>query len=198
MINRNNLTEKFIAKALKIDDYMSIIMDVQSVNVAIDKYYMTCFDRFYVVRRGLDWRTCYFEYFNSNKTRDDITFKEIITHMYKLTGNIEASFSSKMLATINPNMPIWDQYVLNKLKLKLVGKTKEEKLTNAIVLYDKIILWYKNFKNTEEYNECIEWFNTNLPSYSKINDVKKIDFILWGVGEWNSKNDDKYLGDYHV
>ena len=37
---------------------------------------------------------------------------------------IEASFSSKMLATINADMPIWDRYVVQNLCLDLKGKTK--------------------------------------------------------------------------
>ena len=46
--------------------------------------------------------------------------------MYEATGNIEASFSSKMLATINTDMPIWDCYVVQNLCLNMKGKTKED------------------------------------------------------------------------
>ena len=35
--------------------------------------------------------------------------------LYVETGNIEASFSSKMIATIDSDKPIWDQYVLQNM-----------------------------------------------------------------------------------
>ena len=37
---------------------------------------------------------------------------DVIGSLYVEAGNVEASFSSKMIATIDPEKPIWDQYVL--------------------------------------------------------------------------------------
>ena len=67
------------------------------------------------------------------------TFETIIRTLYRETGNVEASFSSKMLATINADMPVWDRYVVNNLCLNPKGKTKEEQLQCAIDLYDQMI-----------------------------------------------------------
>ena len=66
---------------------------------------------------------------------------------------IEASFSSKMLATIDPSKPIWDQYVLKNLGLQLKGKDAESKLKNAIDLYSKIEDWYNSYLNSSEIVE---------------------------------------------
>lgn len=53
---------------------------------------------FYIVRRNESWRKSYYEYFESVKNGKQ-TFENIITYLYESTGNIELSFSSKMLAT---------------------------------------------------------------------------------------------------
>jgi hypothetical protein len=95
------------------------------------------------VRRGRDWRTDYFSLFQEKKNIAP-SFEEIITELYKKTGNFEASFSSKMIATLNDGMPIWDQYILGNLGLKLNGH-KEEKLKNAIALYEDICNWYTSY-----------------------------------------------------
>ena len=84
-----------------------------------------------------------------------------------------------MLATIDASKPIWDQYVLQNLGLALTGKTKEEKLQNAVLLYDKIIEWYEEYFKTEEAHENIKVFNQLLPDYAWISDTKKIDCLLW-------------------
>lgn len=101
--------------------------------------------------------------------------------MYEATGNIEASFSSKMLATINADMPIWDRYVVQNLCLNMKGKTKEEQLRCAINLYDQMISWYDGFLQTENGRECISEFDRILPGYVWMSDVKKIDFYLWSI-----------------
>ena len=77
--------------------------------------------------------------------------------MYKETGNIEASFSSKMIATVGADMPIWDRYVMQNLCLELKGKTKEDQL------------------------DCIIEFDKTLPGYAWMSEVKKIDFYLWSI-----------------
>lgn len=66
---------------------------------------------------------------------------------YTLT---EPSFSSKMLATILPEKPIWDRYVVQNLNMQLTGATKEEKLKNAIMLYADMEKWYADFLETEK------------------------------------------------
>ena len=101
--------------------------------------------------------------------------------MYEATGNIEASFSSKMLAMINPEMPIWDRYVVQNLCLNMKGKTKEVQLKCAINLYDQMISWYDGFLQTENGRECISEFDRILPGYVWMSDVKKIDFYLWSI-----------------
>ena len=79
-----------------------------------------------------------------------------------------------MLATIIPEKPIWDRYVVQNLNMQLTGTTKEEKLKNAIMLY-------ADFLETEKGKECISEFDQVLPDYKGISKIKKIDSILWSI-----------------
>lgn len=47
-----------------------------------------------------------------------------------------------MLATLLTEKPIWDQYVVQNLNMKLTGATKKEKLKNAVILYGDTEKWY--------------------------------------------------------
>ena len=107
--------------------------------------------------------------------------------LYVETGNIEASFSSKMIATIAPNKPIWDQYVLQNLGLELKGKNSRERVENAILIYDRIETWYRDYLATEEARRNIVEFDRWLPSYSWIPEIKKIDYLLWSRREDKSE-----------
>ena len=86
-----------------------------------------------------------------------------------------------MLATIFPEKPIWDQYVVQNLNMELVGSNKQERLNNAITLYADIEKWYADFLQTPKAKECIVAFDSVMPDYKHISSIKKIDSILWSI-----------------
>lgn len=180
-IDTENLVQNLVSKALNIKDYEKIIKIFDKKDISLDGDFQKTFNGFYRVRRNDNWRKSYYAYFENNKLRKDITFEEILYHLYDVTGQIEHSFSSKMLATINPDMPIWDVYVLNHIGLELSGKTKEEQLKNRVELYNEIILWYDNFLKTGEAHQTISLFDSIMPNYKWLTPIKKIDYIIWGV-----------------
>ena len=179
-IDAKEVLEKRLASSMGLDKYSRIMRDFNKVNVSSDKDFQREFNGFYIVRRNAEWRNIYYDLFEKMKTEEAI-FSKIITHLFEKTGNIEASFSSKMLATIYPDRPIWDQYVIRNLNLKLTGKSKQETLNNAIKLYSDIENWYHNFLLTDDAKECIAVFNSALPKYNWVSDLKKVDFFLWSI-----------------
>lgn len=176
----NKIFQERLAASMGLDKYRFILERVKKTDLSIDADFQRIFNGFYVVRRNEAWRKFYYEHFENVKN-DSPTFESILTHLYKCTGNIEPSFSSKMLATIFPDKPIWDRYVVQNLNLKLTGTTKEERLKNAIALYADIEKWYEEFLQTEKAKECIEAFDRVMPDYKCISSIKKIDSILWSI-----------------
>ncbi len=76
-----------------------------------------------------------------------------------------------MLATTDPSKPIWDQYVLQNLGLELTGKTQEQKLSNAIIVYSQIEAWYADCLLTSEAQANIKEFDRLLPQYAWISET---------------------------
>ena len=137
------------------------------------------FTVFYRGRRNDEWRKKYFQLMTDFEEKKDPIFGEVLLRIYQATGQIEPSFGSKMLATINNNMPIWDSHILKALNFKLKGKTPELKMSNAVVLYDQICCWYNNFLQNETAAEWIETFDKTFTDFTKISSTKKKNFILW-------------------
>lgn len=173
MINASEIMRAQLARSLGLDKYAEIMRgDPASPS------FQRVFNGYYCIRRNEEWRNSYYVLFLRART-EGFDFSQIITALFLATGNVEASFSSKMLATIDPAKPIWDQYVLQNLGLELTGKTQEEKLKNAIFLYGAIEKWYLDYLTTAEARENLEAFDLLLPDYKWISDVKKIDCLLW-------------------
>ena len=176
----NKVFQERLALSMGLDKYQFIMEQAKKADVSTDADFQRTFNGFYRVRRNEAWRKVYYEYFESIKGGMP-TFASILTHLYEYTGKIEPSFSSKMLATIFPDKPIWDPHVVQNLNMALVGATTPERLKNAIALYADMEKWYANFLQTEKAKECIEAFDCVMPDYKHISSIKKIDSILWSI-----------------
>ena len=177
-LSAEKLLEEQLARSMGLDKYADIMDAARGKDVSSDTAFQHAFNAFYRVRRNAEWRGCYYRLFERAK-QHHFSFADVIGSLYVETGNVEASFSSKLIATIDPEKPIWDQYVLQNLGLELKGKNPRERISNAVEIYHRIENWYAEYLKTDEAQENIAEFDRHLPSYAWITDVKKIDYLLW-------------------
>ena len=183
-MNFEKAIENLKRRSQDIQHYVNIIDKVNAVDVSSNVEFQKEFNHFYKIRRNSEWRYAYYTLFEEYKKREKVTFDEVINDLFRETGKVEPSFASKMLASINPNMPIWDSKVLARIGIISSKKKGEEKVKETIRLYGDIVSWYENLiSNTEEKNRYIENFDLAFPQFRGISDVKKIDFILWAAKE---------------
>lgn len=133
------------------------------------------FWRINTARNEQQWHKVYYAYFEEVKNKKDLSFDEILFYLKEHIGSLECVFSSKMLATINTDKPIWDNCVKNSLNLP----DSKKNFDRAVEIYSKIEEWYKNFLPTQECDEWISVFDSFYPDYKDISKTKKVDFILW-------------------
>lgn len=182
IIDAKTTLEKVLAESLGLPEYEYIMKNVCQTDVSGNADFQRKFNHFYKIRRNQEWRRKYYQIFEKNKAeKDEVTFENILCNIYVFTDTIEASFASKMLATLNPDKPIWDSRVLNFLGLKPTGKSDSNRQDSTIEIYGKIEEWYRKYLSTAEAEENIRIFDEMLPGYSWISNVKKIDYIIWGL-----------------
>ena len=176
--------KKAIIDGIGLDKYLFIMNKLDKCLVDEDDEFQKCFDTFYRVRRDKKWRNTFYSYFQKAKERrKELYFDEIIDYMYyKIKPHsVEASFCSKMLATLNPNMPIIDHFILKRLDLEIKGN-KEEKLRDAKRVYKEIIKKEKELLEDKKYKKMIKDFKLYFNEYD-LSDIKILDFILWREGK---------------
>ena len=157
--------------------YQWIMRRVSETDVSSDAEFQKFYNGFYRMRqRPTDFYKTYFAFLEQNKDNSDLTFEEILPHLYEKTGSIHASFSSKLLATVNPDMPIWDKFVLQNLGLRTPYYYEKDRIQKTVQLYQRICDWYES----EQATEKLQVFNELFPNVD-ISNVKKIDFILWAT-----------------
>ncbi len=175
-INPDREIGAWIERYLGLEHYAEIMKRVRETDVSKDADFQRVFNGFYKVRRNEEWRKCYYQLFEKMKT-EYATFEDILDSLYESTGRIEASFASKMLATLHPNQPIWDKYVIHNLELEV----SEKSLDVAVDVYEKMVEWYGQYIRSLNGQQCIKKFGEILPGYAWISDVKKVDYFLWGL-----------------
>ena len=160
-----------------LEKYNWIMKRIREVDVSTDAEFQKFYNGFYRMRqRPATFYASYYAYLEQHKHNRDLTFEDVVTYLYQETGSIHASFSSKLLATVNPDMPIWDKFVLQNLGLRAPYYYEEDRIQKTVQLYQRICDWYESSEATEKLNE----FNRLFPGV-EISNVKKIDFILWAT-----------------
>lgn len=162
-----------------VEKYLWIMETVKKVNVQKNKEFQRKFNGFYRIRQRseLFYKVLYF-YLEKNKNKK-ISFEETLDFLLKKTNHFEPSFSSKIMATVNPVFPIWDSEVLKRLELSRPNdNNKKIKFEKIVKVYEDIINWYGVFLKTKEAKNMIKEFNKKI-GLLNITDIKKIDFILW-------------------
>lgn len=122
-----------------IEKYRWIMKRIHEVDISRDAEFQRFFNGFYRMRqRPAGFYTSYYAYLEQNKYNKELTFEDIVTYLYHETGSVHASFSSKLLATVNPDMPIWDKFVLQNLGLRAPYCHEKDRLQKTVQLYQRI------------------------------------------------------------
>ena len=183
--NISNLPEakrvfsKSLEQSMGLATYQYILDSFNKTDLRKDTNFQIKFNGFFKVRRNQNWRNNYYQIFENQKTLHNVSFKSILFEIYKLNGQIEPSFSSKILSIIDPSKPVWDSYVLKNLKIKTKAKNKQEKLNESVYIYKKLYETILYLQKTEWGKEAIKSFDEFFPNYTHFNEVKKLDYILW-------------------
>ena len=97
--------------AKPIRQYAWIVAEVHRRDVSSDAELQRRFNHFWRVRKNAAWRSAFYDLFEASKA-DGIDFQAALRRLHDRTGTVEASFSSKLVATLDPGRPVIDAFVL--------------------------------------------------------------------------------------
>lgn len=173
-----------------ISKYLRLMQALYAVDVSQDSQFQTLYKGFYRVRQKPHaWYAVYFGLMEQCKGRQH-DFSSILHQLRDQIGNnaYEPSFSSKLVATLDPWRPVWDEHVLQNTGHTPPSYTSPSKHSDAVEAYMSIIDWYEQFMRSEEARCWVSIFNEQIAEYYKITDIKKVDFILWQLRDEESAN----------
>lgn len=171
-----------INKARKgIAQYLEIMDLLRHVDVSRDRNFQRKYNAFYRVRqRPKEWYELYFSHMESGKANPP-SFDSTIDYIFTVLGRYEPSFSSKLVATLDPHQPVWDEFILRHTNQKPPLYGTKNRVERAKVVYRNIQRWYEQYLPTEEARRVIELFDREVKDHERVTDLKKVDFVLWQI-----------------
>jgi hypothetical protein len=114
-------------------------------------------------------------------SNEDVLDCHFILRKLQLIGNKkELSFTSKVLATVDPKLPIWDSKVRKRVN-EIGGlnlKQSYSSIEDCVEAYNSMVKWYRKFMKTPKAKAMVKKFDAHFPD-EKITSIKKVDFMLW-------------------
>lgn len=162
-----------------IRKYLALMDMFGTVDVADNRTFQRAYNGFYRVKQRTPlWYETYYRFMEKGKGLAP-TFSDTLDHLHQATGRYEPSFASKLVATLNPDRPVWDAHVLRNLGAKAPAYYSRTKIHDAKNCYAEIDNWYQSFLASAEGAEWLGLFDERVPQHDKLTNIKKLDFILW-------------------
>jgi hypothetical protein len=152
-------------------------------NVSSSDEFQKLYLNFYGMNRAGMSSACKKEYFkllDKAALNKEIEFKYILQRLYAESGKKHFSFTTKLLATANSNLPVWDKKVREYLNFQysLKFKASFKDIESCEQEYKRYCEWFKDFLKKDEAAKLIAVFDKKIPN-AKITKMKKIDLMFW-------------------
>lgn len=169
-------------KASELSRYDELERSLPRTKVDADRGFQRTFKGYYRVRgRGPEWCTCFFSVLEREKRNRAVAFRNVLEEGYRGTGRVERAFSSKLVATIRPELPVCDKYVCENLGLAIPGgyEPAERRVDRLVGLYDDLCRQVADLVKSAAFAELRKHFDSRHRDYSHLTDTKKLDLLLW-------------------
>ncbi len=160
-----------------LDAYLWLQQQRDLRDLRTDREFRRRFNAFYRVRRGLVWQGQFYELLERNKT-ERLSFGQVLDVLYRASGRYEASFASKLTATIDPNLPVIDSIVLQNVQLRLPAYDSAHRATAIEGVYSRLVTMFADFLTTSTGRLLVAQFRETYPN-AAISTTKMLDLVLW-------------------
>lgn len=162
-----------------LQKYTWLQTHLESRVVSVDRDYQRRFAGFYRVRRGAPWRQAFFQLLEMYKGKQ-LAFSDALKLLNDTTGRVEASFASKLVATIDPHQPVIDSVVLDNVGLRLPSQSASNRLERIVEVHSELASWYREQLGSTAGAKVVGLFREAYPD-AQVTDTKALDLVLWQI-----------------
>jgi hypothetical protein len=141
-----------------------------------DIEFQTKFNGYYRVRRSAKWRAAFYALMTeARECHPD--FVSVLRDLHKLTGRVEPSFASKLVATVDSQFPVIDSVILSNLNLKLPYRDIPDRTQKINDFYIGLCEIFDRYLLSEPGKTVVSEFRSKFP-LANISPTKMLDLVL--------------------
>lgn len=129
------------------------------------------------VRRNAAWRSTYYDLLARAKA-EPLDFEVALRALHDATYRIEASFASKLVATLDPSRPVLDALLLRYLDLRLPYPYQHDRIGRTLDVYRRVTDGIQAIVRSDAMPTIRAAFAQRYP-HADLSDAKMVDFVLW-------------------
>ena len=119
------------------------------------------------------------------KDNSSVQFDKTLNELFDEVQRVEMSYVSKLVATINPDRPVFDAHVGTCLNLP--GNkpywNPSKKLCHSARTYRRLMEIVDELIQQGTFVELRNSFDREFPEFSHFTDTKKLDLSMWRYGD---------------
>ncbi|KAF2518847.1 hypothetical protein E0W68_06215 [Flavobacterium salilacus subsp. salilacus] len=173
-----------------------------SSNIIDDYIFQFVYKSYYRIENaGLtpDFKKRYFEILKELQNTKNFEIEKTISDLYRIKNrknqfSVQFSFTTKLLNTINENLPIYDSEVAKVFSFSQpYSRPYNQKIEIYLNQYSQINDAYKRIIEENLLYNVVKKFDSKFTN-NNIGAIKKLDFIFWSTGKIkNTIGDDGFL-----
>ncbi len=176
-----------------LDSYRFIQQEFINSDVSFNDKFQRSFMSFYMLNRARltkEFRKAYFGIMQEKRNcnfLDPNDIKHIILRLYKIKNAkglncVHFSFTTKLVHTINNNLPIYDSRIKDFFGFRTPYNYLDidRRVAEYLRQYEIIKVVYDNIIENNLLKNIINKFNKTFPDF-EISNVKILDFIIWSI-----------------
>lgn len=192
--NQDKIISKLKSRIRNIELYFYIKENFDNdCNICHNNKFQNIYRKFYVMySAGLTEK--HFEIYFQLLERKIDDLEKILSDLFEIKrrkgdNSVQFSFATKLLHTINNDLPIYDKHIGEVAKLSQPNDnslSKEQRIAKRVEIYNKLINFYNDILQQKEIQKLIRVIRQEFNwSKEKISDLKVLDYILWAYNQLN-------------
>lgn len=176
-------------KRAPVERYLRLQIAAQTPELFFERDLQRQFNAFYRVRIGTDKHENFFrtlvdasDYQDIHEPLPTVAYWRVVTALRAVTGRTEASFASKIVATVNAHAPVIDSILLKHFGLKRTPPKWTDERVHLENIYTALKHEIDQVASSETGRAWIQKIDTHfggLEGWELVTPTKKVDLYFW-------------------
>lgn len=165
----------------RVEQYDWLMGALYDRDVSEDRHFRRAYlSHFKLRQKDREFLRFYFTWLEEHKHRR-VSFEQALLAIYREFGVLDPASASKLAATIDPDLPVWDTQILGSMGIRPLALEKDRRrVEKTIEAYEKLSAWYERYLASRDGRMAVKVFDEVYPD-SGFSPMKKADFTIWSI-----------------